>query len=346
MRGLVGRAGFPRASLPVEQPVGRRHVHAFPPHVAVGRHRDVGEDRVVLDHLHRVQIRFRAGARRDAEVAVLGIDRPQAAVGADAHPRDIVADGEDLPALELRRRREHREVGLAACARKRGGDIGGLAVGTLQAEDQHVLGEPAFVAAEHARDSKRETFLAEQRVAAVAAADRDDRVVLREVANQAALGIQIERAMNSAVEVVGVAKLLERGRAHPRHDSHVQHDVDAVGELDADLRERRAERAHHVRHHVHRAPAHRAVEPSAQLGVSLGGLGPVVGGAGVDFVRRADEGQLLGARDVVGIRAMQVAAGPFVLVELDENSRGDRLFGEAILSPLRSRRTTRSRRGG
>src|ERR1035437_8977578 len=37
-----------------------------------------------------------------------------------------------------------------------------------------------------------------------------------------------------------------------------------------------------------------------------------------------------GARDVVGIRAMQVAAGPFGLIELDEYSRGDRLFGEAI----------------
>src|SRR5208282_167778 len=123
----------------------------------------------------------------------------------DAHPRDVVANREDLPALELGRRRQHREVGLAACARKRGCDIGGLAVGTLQAEDQHVLGEPAFVAAERTCDSKRETFLAEQCVAAVAAADRDDRVVLREVANQAALGIKIERAMNSAIEIARLA---------------------------------------------------------------------------------------------------------------------------------------------
>ena len=181
-----------------------------------------------------------------------------------------------------------------------------------------------------AGDSQRETFLAEQRVAAVAAANRDDRVVLREVANQAALGIQVERAVNSAIEVGGLAQLLERGGAHPRHDSHVEHDVDAVGQLDADLRQRRSERTHHVRHHVHRAPAHRAVEPSAQLRVSVGGIGPVVSRARVDFVRRADEGQLFGARDVVGIRAMQVAAGPLLLVQLDEYSRGDCLLGEPI----------------
>ena len=178
---------------------------------------------------------------------------------------------------------------------------------------------------------QRETFLAEQRIAAVAAADRDDRVVLREMANQAPLGIQVERAMNSAIEIGRFAKLLERRRAHPRHDSHVQHDVDAVSQLDADLRQRRPERAHHVRHHVHRAPAHRAVEPSAQLGVSGGRLGPVVGRPGVVFFRRADESQLLGARDVVGIRSMQVAAGPLLLVELDQYSRGDRLFGEPLL---------------
>ncbi len=165
------------------------------------------------NHLHRVQIRFRAGAGRDAEVSVLGIDRPQAAVGTDAHPRDVVADGRNFPSLELGRRRQHREIGLAACARKRGGDVSGLAVGTLQAEDQHVLGEPSFVAAEQARDSQRETFLAEQRVAAVTAADRDNRVVLRKVANQAPLGIQIERAMNSAIEVVGVRRVARARRA-------------------------------------------------------------------------------------------------------------------------------------
>ncbi len=78
--------------------------------------------------------------RRDAEVTVLRIHRPQTAVGTDAHPRDVVADRENSPAFEFGRRRQHREIGLAARARKCGGDISSLTVGRLQAEDQLMLG--------------------------------------------------------------------------------------------------------------------------------------------------------------------------------------------------------------
>ena len=78
------------------------------------------------------------------------------------------------------------------------------------------------------------------------------------------------------------------------------------------------------------------VEPSAQLGVGLGGLHPVVGRAGVVLCRRADEGELLGARDVVGIRAMQVAAGALLLVERDQDALGDRLLGEPVLLGFRT----------
>jgi len=95
----------------------------------------------------------------------------------------------NFPALEFSWRRQHREIGLAARARECGGDIGSLTVGRLQAEDQLMLGEPAFVAAEHACDSERETFFAEQRVAAVAAPGRPDRVVLGEMTNQPALRV-------------------------------------------------------------------------------------------------------------------------------------------------------------
>ncbi len=136
--------------------------------------------------------------------------------------------------------------------------------------------------------------------------------------------------MNSPIEIVGVAELVERGLAHPRHDSHVQHDVEAIGQLDANLRQRRPERAHHVGQDVHRAPAHRAVEPSAQLRVSLDRVGPVVSRPRINFVRRTNEGQLFGACDVVGVRSMQVAARAFLLIQFDEYSCGDCLFGEPI----------------
>src|SRR5579871_239185 len=45
----------------------------------------------------------------------------------------------------------------------------------------------------------------------------------------------------------------------------------------------------------------------------------------------ADEGAFLHARDVIRIGAMVVAAGKFLLVELDQDARIDRLLREAFL---------------
>jgi hypothetical protein len=126
---------------------------------------------------------------RDAEVAGLGIDRAEMAVGARLDPRDVVADGRDLPALEAGRRDQHREVGLAARARERRGDVALVARGRGHAEDQHVLGEPAFVAPHDRRDAQREAFLAEQRVAAVARAVRPDLARLGEMHDVLVLGV-------------------------------------------------------------------------------------------------------------------------------------------------------------
>ena len=132
---------------------------------------------------------FVVRARRDAEVAGLGVDRVEPPVVADAHPRDVVADGPDLPALEALGRDHHREVRLAARARERGRDVRHLAFGRLDAEDEHVLGEPALPASEVAADAERQALLAEEHVAAVAAADAPDRVVLREVADVSSLRV-------------------------------------------------------------------------------------------------------------------------------------------------------------
>ena len=60
-------------------------------------------------------------------------------------------------------------------------------LGRFDAEDEHVLGEPALLFREIGGDAERETFLAQEDVAAVTGADRDDGVVLREMADPAAL---------------------------------------------------------------------------------------------------------------------------------------------------------------
>ena len=71
----------------------------------------------------RMAFGFEAIARagRHAEEAGLRVDRVQAAVGADLHPGDVVADGLDLPARDGRL--HHREVGLAAGRGEGGGDV-------------------------------------------------------------------------------------------------------------------------------------------------------------------------------------------------------------------------------
>ena len=86
-----------------------------------------------------------------------------------------------------------------------------------------------------AREAQREAFLAEQRVAAIAGSDRPHRVVFGKVDDEAAVGAEIAERVQAAREVVGLAEVIERDLPDARHDAHVQHDVAAVGDLDADL---------------------------------------------------------------------------------------------------------------
>ena len=87
-------------------------------------------------------------------------------------------------------------------------------------------------------------------------------------------------------------------------------DVRGVGELDADVRDRRTERTHRERHDVERAAAHRAGVEAQHLGAHLGRVAPVVGRAGVVLALAADEGAVLDAGDVAGIAAGVEAVRP------------------------------------
>ena len=186
--------------------------------------------------------------------------------------------------------------------------------------------------AEVGAEAQREAFFPEQHVAAVIGADRDDRVVLRKMGDEAALGIDVEHAVQAAwLKSPSVAELVPRDLAHARHDAHAQHDVDRVGHLDADLGQRRAGRPHEVGHDVHRAALHRAAAEAVKFLVHRGGRHPVVGRPGGVRRARADEGAFLDARDVVRVGAMIIAAGQLFLVELDQDARVDRLLRQPLL---------------
>ena len=242
---------------------------------------------------HRVRIGLDRRARRHAEEAGLGIDRAQPAVRVGLDPGDVVAHRPDLPApFEAGGRNQHRKIGLAAGARKRRGHVGLLALRILDAEDQHVLGHPAFVARDVRGDAQREALLAQQRVAAVARAVRPDLARLRKVHDVflfvarpghvllAPARAARRRCACTARRACVLVDLLEHRQADARHDPHVDHDVRRVGQLHADLRHRRADRTHAERQHVHRAAAHAAVEKLLQLLAHLKRIDPVVGGAG------------------------------------------------------------------
>ena len=174
------------------------------------------------------------------------------------------------------------------------------------------------LAREIGADPQSETFLAEENVAAVARADRNDRVVLWEMADEPAFRIEIEQRVHAAVpfRVRVFAEPLHRDFSHARHDPHAEHDVDGIGDFEADFGERRIRRPHDVGNDEHRPPAHRAFQQAVKFRVGFRGLGPVIGRAGFLFRRRADESELLDPRDVVRIRAMQIGAGSFSWLSL------------------------------
>lgn len=185
-----------------------------------------------------------------------------------------------------------------------------------------MLGEPALLVALPGGDAQGETLLAEQRVAAIPRAHRPDGVVLGEVADEAPLGVAVAHRVHPAVEVIAVAEVLFGHLPHAGHHAHVEHHVERVGDHHPHLDERRGGRAHDVRHHVHRTAAHGAFEESTELAIGLVRRHPIVHGASLGARLRTDVGEVLGARDVVGIGVMVVAARPAILIERDEHTLG------------------------
>src|SRR6185312_3737151 len=87
-----------------------------------------------------------------------------------------------------------------AGARERAGDVLHLALRGRELEDEHVLGEPAVVARHDRGDPQREALLAEERVAAVARAERPDLARLRVVDDVLLLAARPRRALLALLE--------------------------------------------------------------------------------------------------------------------------------------------------
>ena len=123
---------------------------------------------------------------------------------------------------------------------------------------------------------------------------------------------------------------------HPGHDPHIEDDIGAVGQLDADFTERGADRPHRERDNIHCPPLHAILENVTRAPIAFVRQQPVIGRAGVAFIPGADIGQMLGAGDVIEGGAVVNAAGQFFLVELDQLAGLERFFFQPVFFRLRS----------
>ncbi len=350
MRRLApGLAVFrrPALALPVNQVRRRGRGHAFPPDVAIIGQGHIGENDVFLQRGQGIEIGFLRGAGGDAEKAGFRVDRIQPSVIARLDPGNVVTDRRHFPARKTFGRDQHGEIGFAAGRRERGGNIGFLSPRRLDAEDQHVLGQPALVTRHGRGDAQGKTLLAEQRIAAIARTKGPDFARFREMTDVfcfvarpfdvlLACFERVADAVQAGHELAVAAELVEHGTTHAGHDPHVDHDIGAVGNLDADMGDGRADRSHRERNHVHGAATHATLEQAAQSVLHLCRSFPVVVGAGIFRMGGADVGAVFDAGDIRRVRAGQVGVGTLGWIELDQVAGFDHLGEQPVGFCLRA----------
>src|SRR3984893_5578440 len=171
---------------------------------------------------------------------------------------------------------------------------------------------------------------------AVARADAPDQFFLREVANEAAVRIQIPQGVESRNKIAGISESVEGGLSHARHDAHLGDNILAIGNLDAHLTERRIDRSQNVGHHVHRVAFHRTVKKGGEAFSAVLGSHPIVGGTCVILLTLADVGEAFGAGHVVRVTSVEIAVAIGFLTELDELAVAEHVVCQPIVLRLRA----------
>ena len=151
----------PVIALPINQMSRGVAVFAFPPDIAVIGQRDIGEDRILLDHRHGIRVRLGRRPRHHTEVTGFRIDRVKLPVITRFDPGNVVTNCADGPAFITLGRNKHRQIGLATCTWESRSDIGLLTLRGCQAKDQHMFSQPAFFLRHNRGNSQGEALLAE-----------------------------------------------------------------------------------------------------------------------------------------------------------------------------------------
>ena len=130
---------------------------------------------------------------------------------------------------------------------------------------------------------------------------------------------------------VVIAKRVECALAHTGHDAHVCGDVRRVGELYANMGDRRTERTHAEWNHVHRATSHRCGEEPGHFFAHIGWITPVVVRASIDRVCGADERAVFDACDVTRVGVRPIAVRSFGFIELGEGAGVHECLAEPLV---------------
>ncbi len=211
--------------MPIDTLVRHRTVLPFPPNIPVRCERDIREDGVASNDLNSVRIGFAVGAGHDTEISRFRIDGVEPAAGTRLHPCDIVADRPNFPPFVPLRWNEHRKVCFAASARECGCHVGFFTFRGFNTQDEHVFRHPTFFAREKGADAQRETLFPQERVSAVSRSDRENRVVLGKMTDVTAVRMNIEHAVQAAIEIGALTQMLQRDIPAARHDQHAQNHV-------------------------------------------------------------------------------------------------------------------------
>ena len=129
--------------------------------------------------------------------------------------------------------------------------------------DEHVFGEPSLAPGDARSDAQGEALFSQQWIPAVAAAiwnyfaglwtlnNNSTLWIARPIVAQRPVQWQWSTNRVQAPYEVAIAQRFHYVLTHPCHNAHRRHHVGRVGNLDANLRHRRANRSHAERDHIH-----------------------------------------------------------------------------------------------
>ena len=132
------------------------------------------------------------------------------------------------------------------------------------------------------------------------------------------------------------SKLIYYGLTHASHDAHIDNNVGAICNLDADFSNRRADWTHRKGNNVECAAFHASVIKSGHGLLEFFRINPIVGRAGRLLGLRCDVGSIFNAGNIGCVTSEEVTPGALFFVEFDTGTAGNHHVEERLVLFLRA----------